>query len=200
MIFKYVTFQGYSHFREAIFRKGLNLEYSNIENEMNFFAILGLDSKESMENTTQETYRIIKHQLQKVGNIIDANIYHSLELTKKREKVCSLRSDKTGKILDCITLTIHKVSSSFSTNWLYALLWILAVGIATNAIISGSLCEPKTWLGIKFYIFSYPLTPVEEFCGEESCSMGWLFIVNKILLGYLYYQFITAARKDTKKR
>lgn len=31
LLFKYVTFQGYSHFRQAEFQKGLNLEYANKE-------------------------------------------------------------------------------------------------------------------------------------------------------------------------
>ena len=74
--FKYVTFEGYSHFRGAEFKKGLDLDYANIQKEMNFFGVTGLDSKESQENTSQETYRILKHNFQKIGNQIEANKYH----------------------------------------------------------------------------------------------------------------------------
>lgn len=45
--FKYVTFKGYSHFRSAVFYQGFDLEYANIEKEMNFFNIKELDSKNS---------------------------------------------------------------------------------------------------------------------------------------------------------
>lgn len=193
LIFEYVTFQGYSHFRQATFNKGLNLEYSNIEKEMNFFGIEGLDKKESIEKTTQETYRIVKYQLQKVGSIIDSNIYHSLELGK-REKVCELSCKNWRFLADCLVLNIHKISSNYSTNWFWALLWILFFGVLTNAVIFESYFEPNTWLNTEFYKYSYALTPLSEFCGKT-----WLFILNKVVLGYLYYQFVTAIRKDTRK-
>lgn len=187
LIFKYVTFQGYSHFREAVFKKGLNLEYANIEKEMNLFGIKELDKKKSIENTNQETYRIVKYQLQKVGNIIDSNKYHALELEKKRKKVC-VKSCKDRKFLaDCIVLNIHKLSSNYSTNWIKALGWIILVGIISNYIL-------KNAIDIEFYKYSSLITSQNEFC-----DIYWLFILNKIVLGYLYYQFVTAIRKDTRK-
>ena len=188
LIFKYVTFQGYSHFREAVFKKGLNLEYANIEKEMNFFGIKELDEKTSIENTNQETYRIVKYQLQKVGNIIDSNKYHALELEKKRQKVCD-KSCKDWKFLaDCIVLNIHKFSSNYSTNWLFALGWIFVVGLIFNFYLTNELFSMN--------IFKY----ISLFTSKEDfCSNYLLFVLNKVILGYLYYQFVTAIRKDTRK-
>lgn len=187
LLFKYVTFQGYSHFRQAEFKKGLNLEYANIEKEMNFFGIEGLEQNPSVENTTQETYRIVKYQLQKVGNIIDSNKYHALELEKKREEVCALSCKSWNKLADCIVLNIHKLSSNYSINWFLALGWILFVGIVSNYLVKG-------FVDIEFYKYSSLLTSVGNFC-----DIYWLFVLNKIVLGYLYYQFVTAIRKDTRK-
>lgn len=35
---------------------------------------------------------------------------------------------------------------------------------------------------------------------KEIFSSNYLmFVLNKVLLGYLYYQFVTAIRKDTRK-
>ena len=188
LIFKYVTFQGYSHFREAVFKKGLNLEYANIEKEMNFFGIKELDEKTSIENTNQETYRIVKYQLQKVGNIIDSNKYHALELEKKRKKVCD-KSCKDKKFLaDCIFLNIHKISSNYSTNWLLSLLWIFVIGIIFNLYLTNEL------LSINIFKYISLLTSKEDFSSNYI-----LFVLNKVILGYLYYQFVTAIRKDTRK-
>ena len=35
--------------------------------------------------------------------------------------------------------------------------------------------------------------------GDELKEHSFVFLVNKVLLGYLYYQFVTAVRKDTRK-
>ncbi len=168
--------------------KGLNLEYANIEKEMNFFGIKELDETTSIENTNQETYRIVKYQLQKVGNIIDSNKYHSLELQKKKVKVCE-NSCKNWKLLaDCLVLNIHKISSNYSTSWILALFWIIIVGISTSGFIKKSVFFDE------FYKYSSLFTSLDDFCG-----IYWLFMLNKIILGYLYYQFVSAVRKDTRK-
>lgn len=188
LIFKYVTFQGYSHFREAVFKKGLNLEYANIEKEMNFFGIKELDEKTSIENTNQEAYRIVKYQLQKVGNIIDSNKYHALELEKKRQKVCDKSCKDWRFLADCIVLNIHKISSNYSTNWLFALAWIFLVGLIFN------FCLTNEFLSMNIFKYISLLTSKEDFCSNYL-----LFVLNKVILCYLYYQFVTAIRKDTRK-
>jgi len=188
LLFEYVTFAGYSHFRKATFCKDLNLEYANIEKEMNFFGVKGLDRKSSVKLTSQETYRTVKYQLQKVGNIIDSNKYHALELQKKKESVCKCSNLFWKTFSDCLTLSIHKISSNYSTNWPLALVWIIAIGFLTSYVITGLP------LFGQFYKYSSLLTSLDDFCG-----IYWLFMLNKIILGYLYYQFVTAIRKDTRK-
>jgi hypothetical protein len=188
--FKYVTFRGYSHFRSSTFEAGLNLDYSNIQEEMNFFGVKGLDNKESKKNTTKETYRIIKHQLEKVGNITDANKYHSLEL----EKFCKTKIDEaltscffSKSTLDFIVLLLHRISSSYSTNWLLTTFWIFMISFFTN-------CYMEYIITID-YIFTYiNITQVEAYEGHHI-----VFFFNKIALGYLYYQLLTAIRRNTRK-
>jgi len=188
LIFKYVTFQGYSHFRQAEFQKGLNLEYANIEKEMNFFGIKELDEKTSIANTNQETYRIVKYQLQKVGNIIDSNKYHALELEKKRQKVCDKSCKDCRFLADCIVLNIHKISSNYSTNWILSLFWIFVVGLIFN------ICVTNEFFSMNIFKYISLLTSKEDFSSNYL-----LFVLNKVILGYLYYQFVTAIRKDTRK-
>lgn len=188
VLFEYVTFEGYTHFRKADFQKGLNLEYANIEKEMNFFGVQGLDRAESKASTTRETYRIIKYQLQKVGNIIDSNKYHALELVKRNDEVCCRPAEGFKASADCLVLGLHKLSSNHSTSWPLALFWIFLVGVITN----NAVCD--TYFGQDFYRFSSLLTSLQDF-GDDY----FVFILNKVVLGYLYYQFLTAVRKDTRK-
>jgi hypothetical protein len=188
--FKYVTFKGYTHFRSAIFKEGLDLEYANIEKEMNFFNIHELNNPISKKNTSQETYRIIKYQLQKVGNIIQSNKYQAFELEKRQDNVCNKCSYRS--FLDCIVLNIHNISSSHSTNWLLALIWIIVIGISTTYLL-GKDMQINTIIQYMSILNRY-----DEFKINKTISYS-ILMFNKISLGYLYYQFVTAIRKDTRK-
>ena len=192
--FKYVTFRGYTHFRATTFNDGLDLEYANIEKEMNFFGITNLDSKQSEEKTSQETYRIVKYQLEKVGNIIDANKYAALELSKKRISSCK-DCNSFYSLLDCIVISSHKLSSDYSRNWIWTLFWIIFVSILTNYFLSKEINNLNS-----IFQFMSILNNFEQFktiCTNEINYFILLF--NKIFLGYLYYQFLTSIRKNTRK-
>lgn len=192
--FKYVTFKGYSHFRSAYFHKGFDLEYANIEKEMNFFNVQGLDSEESKKNTSQETYRIIKYQLQKVGNMIDSNKYHSLELSKNRESIWAHEDISFILLERGIVSFFHWLTSAHSNSWIIALFWILVVGFMTREGLSDIV--PQCYSDSFRDIFKYVSIVNFDNCIKKD---PMIFVLNKVLLGYLYYQFLTAIRKDTRK-
>ena len=215
VIFSSVTFGDFVHFKKAHFENGLDLDYTNIQKEMNFFDVTGLDSSESQENTSQETYRIVKYNFQKIGNQIEANKYHALELNVHRQdtwhkikeetwyKIQDLfflnRGEvyfekKTGTLLlDIIPSLIHKVSSNYGQSWLLPLIWILAVGVISNCLISGC-----SWDNISN--FTEILKHVSIINLDDTLKDNpKIFLFNKISLGYLYYQFINATRKNIKK-
>jgi len=131
LIFKYVTFESFSHFRKAKLKKGLDLDYSNIQQEMNFFDVQELNNQEAKNNTSQETFRIIKHNFEKIGNKIEANKYHALELERKQN---TLESEKPRKWLEYIVFKIHSLSSEHSTNWFRVILWLLIIGSITTLL------------------------------------------------------------------
>lgn len=202
--FKYVTFEGYSHFRGAEFKKGLDLDYTNIQKEMNFFGVKKLDTMESKENTSQETYRILKHNFQKIGNQIEANKYHSLELDIHRQRTWDkiLKRDfinrfptETSRALELLSdgfvSLFHYISSNHSRTWIVPIFWILVVGFFTN------ICMDCPEIKFSFMdMFKYVSIANFDKCLKEHYV---IFFLNKISLGYLYYQFIIATRKNTKK-
>lgn len=221
---KYVTLEGYSHFRNAEFNEGLNLDYANIQNEMNFFGSKGLKSDISKNNTSQETYRIIKHQFEKLGNKIEANKYHALELEQKRKKL----EEEKGDWKERLVFMFHDLSSKHSTNWFRALLWIVFIGSITvllnqsfwfillppiiyflstkcNDIISFKLSVQI--LSFAIVIGVYPniyMDDIFKFISiltkeDDFCYNYFLMTFNKVSLGYLYYQFLMSVRKDTRK-
>lgn len=197
---KYVTLEGASHFRNAKFKEGLDLDYTNVnmDNPINFFGIEGLSSKTSKLNTSQETYRVIKYNFEELANKLEANKYHNLELQKHRKNIYNKFKDwffydkkiKLNDLLDGIVSSIHWGSSIHSSNWLLSLIWIFIVSYLTNLYLFSE------YLPSLEYIFKYIniLSQIEAF--NQSY---FVMTLNKVSLGYLYYQFLTAVRKDTRK-
>jgi hypothetical protein len=96
-------------------------------------------------------------------------------------------------------LMFHRCSSNHSQNWLLPLFWIFVVGSLTY----GGL----TYWGVVnfagecfFYQIEHIFKYISIFNFDDSLKkLPVIFVLNKVLLGYLYYQFLTAIRKDTRK-
>lgn len=235
LLFKYVTFEGFSHFRNAEFREGLDLDYSNIQQEMNFHGVTGLKDDIAKENTSQETYRIIKHNFEKIGNKIDANKYHALELEQKKNNLKNsvdeetIKDVKIKKWFEYLVFQIHGISSEHSTNWLLVLYWILMVGLFSSIMEKASflisLIPISIIISLLISRFDYKLLfflgvfSVSAFFADAISfndfvknislinlsklpsikAVSPVVFFNKVLLGYLYYQFLMSIRKDTRK-
>lgn len=198
---RYVTLEGYSHFRNAIFDEGLDLDYTNIQNEMNFFGAKNLESKKSRENTSQETYRIIKHNFMKLNNVIEANKYNSLELTTQRKVIWSSNNISIQLLLDGIVSFFHWLTSLHSTNWLITIFWIFIVSLFTNFYFNNIqiLNIQTTWNWECIFKYINILTSIDDFKDLASGNKSYIVLtLNKVALGYLYYQFLTAIRRNTK--
>ena len=193
--FEYIIFEKFTFFRKSEFKSGLSLDITSCDKEINFFGARGLDSIDSKNNTSQETYRIIKNNFEKIGNKIEANKYHSLELASKR---IELEKNKWKNIGDYIVFKLHYISSNHSTNWVLALLWIILVGLLTTIFLHSNAVKE---------LFINPCKVFDYLCkyiyignmDDELRRNSLVFLFNKASLGYLYYQFLTAVRKDTRK-
>jgi uncharacterized protein YjbI with pentapeptide repeats len=93
--FEYATFLNFTNFRKAKFYCGLDLEHSNLKEAPNF---LGVSINE--KQTNRETFRIIKHSFDKIGNHLEANNYFALEMKKyKGELKKQVTSETYSKAL-----------------------------------------------------------------------------------------------------
>ena len=198
LIYKYVTFEGHNHFKSAKLHKGLDLEYTNIQKEINFYGIEILDKN----TTSQETYRIIKNQFEKLNNKIEANKYHALELDQRKKE---LEKNKYKNFAEYLVFKIHDISSKHSTSWFRAVLWIIFIGFFTIFLVHFDIVKD---------LFFYPSNFKTEYLSkiwnefwqyinitnlEKLKNKPFIFFFNKVSLGYLYYQCLTAVRKDTRK-
>lgn len=233
--FKYVIFEKFASFRESEFNQGINLEYASRDKEIHFFGVKGLESDDSKQNTSQETYRIIKYNFEKLGNKIEANKYHAFELEQRRKE---LEKSIFTNMLDYLVFKAHWISSEHSTNWLLPVLWMFSIGIifasfsleqyedlffisifpvlalTLNGFVK-SLTDKKFMkyknTFVAFLVFIIYVSLAQQFniklddviknislihLDKEHITLTF---VNKIIMGYLYYQFLMSVRKDTRK-
>lgn len=200
--FEYIIFEKFTSFRGTKFNKGLVLDYTSSDNEINFFDIVVKDDILENKKTTRETYRIIKNQFEKIGNKIEANKYHALELDKRRQE---LETETPRNWKDWIVFKIHDLSSEHSTNWVRTLLWICFVGFATILSVHFDIAK-DLFFHPNHFKFEYLLKIWIEFWQyvnitnvDKLKDSPFILFLNKVSLGYLYYQFLTAVRKDTRK-
>jgi uncharacterized protein YjbI with pentapeptide repeats len=113
--FEYVTFKDILTLRNTKFLSGLDIENINLQNDANF-----LKTNVELKNTPRETFRLIKHSFDKLGNIIEANNFYSLEMKKKEEEL-------KNSSIEWIVFKIHDIASNHSQNWTLPLFWILII-------------------------------------------------------------------------
>lgn len=183
--FNYTIFEKLVIFRDSVFEKTLNLRDAIFKNDANF-----LDMKAILAN--RETARIIKYQLQKIGNIIEANKYHAQELALQRKDIWKPRNWCSNQLPEAIVFTVHFLSSNHSKNWLLTLFWIIITGSLTGLWVEGYDCLNHDFFNITMKYMS--IINMDDSIKEHPT----LLFFNKVALGYLYYQFLTAIRKDTR--
>jgi hypothetical protein len=190
MVFSYISFADSINFRNATFIKGFDLDRINLKNgsNINFYNLQGLDTSKSIENTSQETYRMIKYHLDSIGNKIDANKYHSLELAKNRKTIWMNEGVSRDLLQRGIISFIHWLTSNHSLYWFVSLCWIFVIGIITPFALNNDINYNS--------IFQYMTiwSSIDDFCDNHI-----VYLLNKVSLGYLYYQLVTAIRIDTRK-
>lgn len=194
--FKFTSFSKLGMFKKAIFKKSLNLEDSIIQGEMNFLKVYT-----NVKN--RETARIIKYQFEKIGNKIEANKYHTLELEQKR---IELEKDKSSDWKEKLIFDVHNLSSNHSTNWFRALILIFFIGCLTILFVHFGIVKDLFFNPSNFKI-DYIFKAWNElwqfiyigYMDDKLKDNSLTFLFNKISLGYLYYQFLISVRKDTRK-
>lgn len=198
--FEYVTFINKINFRHATFHAGLDMSHANFTEDPNF-----LDAEIDPTYTTRETFRGIKHSLDKVGNHIDANKYFVLEM-KSYKKEMEQQNEKrknqawivfwfNDKISDfgqnyyrpIIMLFISAAIFSFlhygyKQNWLYKMM------PEYNSYIEGFANFFNGW--------AHGYLPFSKFFVEGMEFISLLFyIINLVLI----WQIVVAVKRHTKR-
>lgn len=125
-----------------------------------------------------------------------------MELDQRKKE---LEKNKYKNFAEYLVFKIHDISSKHSTSWFRAVLWIIFIGFFTIFLVHFDIVKDlffhpsnfkteylsKIWNEFWQYI---NITNLEKLKNKPD-----IFFFNKVSLGYLYYQFLTAVRKDTRK-
>lgn len=133
IVLRYVTFYSFINFRSAIFNQALDLRNTNRQQQPNF-----LDAKFSQvaaEGTDRETFRVIKHSFDAVGNHIEANKYFAYEMQAyQRELSNEARKGGSKNCRERALLWWNGFASNHGQDYLRAL-GLLTLAVAINAFV-----------------------------------------------------------------
>lgn len=197
---RYVAFYGIVNFRSACFWQALDLRNTNRAEVPNF-----LDAqfqKQAKLQTDRETFRVIKHSFDAVGNHIEANRYYALEMDSYRRELA-----KGGARLERFLLWFNHISSNHGQNYLLPIIWIVFC-VFLLAILDHA--KKEGWL----YRIYAPLNPLFETTAvylNEFASylkfaspvmfegMEFLSLLISGVITALIWQMLVAFRRHAKR-
>ncbi len=195
--FEYVTFRDFVNFRSTIFNGGLQLSRANFNEYPNF-----LYADINSDNTDVETFRIIKHSFDKVGNTTEANRYFAFEMNKQKKET-PFWNDPEKKII----LFLNKIFSDYGQSYLLPFVWLCILTIAY--ILTLDFAEiftikeffPNNYQQIQSIIndmnnFAKNIIPYQKFLKEDMEFVSLIFL---LFYTVFIYHFIMAVKRRTKR-
>lgn len=191
-IFKYVTFNSFSNFRGATFYDGLDIEKTNFNQPPNF-----LGATVPLRNTPRETFRIIKHSFDIVGNYLEANRFFALEMEKnkddliKNSKKSHSSSKEEGKKTksDLIIFRFNQFFSNFGQSWLRPAVLILLLAVISQFIYCG-FSDIGTDTGYVASWFCEISVTTKDFICSQSAIWLIIFLIVPLFYPYETYKYV----------
>lgn len=151
------------------FRSGANFYNTQFNNENN-----------------RETFRIIKHSFDSIGNTIEANKYFALEMKAYEKEL----KDNGGHYLERVLLWVNRITSNYGQNWILPILWIF--------LFSYLVYDCKTFDPFPMIINDIVKTiiPFKQFIGNSHQTAKLLIYIAYTIL---IYQTIVALKRKTRR-
>ena len=205
---KHVSFYSFLNFREAHFNQTLDLRATNRMQEPNF-----LDAEFSptaRAHTDRETFRIIKHSFDAVGNRIEANKYFAHEMQAyRRELKTPAGRKKPGNCRERFLLALNAAVSSHGQDYGKALAWLLAA-VAINAVVLANhqyqwwlLPEPiqnGLWnITTVANGFANGFLPLRSLLGDDLQPLAFWVLIAMVTISTLTWHVLVAIRRHARR-
>jgi hypothetical protein len=180
-----VTFDSVLSFQDSKFPFGIDFDCCIIKDSPNFRNI-EISSKLSTNSTPRETFRLIKHSFDSIGNTIEANKYYALEMDKLYSEL-TWKNNFSEKLL----LSINKYTSNFGQNWWLPIVWMLGFSSLFYALRQYDPFDFPFLNGIASFIIPYQ--------GIIGTTHQMSKLLTSILFGVLIYQTTVALKRKTRR-
>ncbi len=184
--FSNVTVTGASSIQRTKFFDGLCLKSVTFLNDVSFLDTVINDQFQN--NTSRETYRIIKHSFDSIGNTIEANKYFALEMRKAYEE---LSWKKVKDIPDKFLMWFNKITSDYGQKWWLTVIWILGSALLIHLFSSIDPFNFEVLNGMASVIIPYKEIIGESHQMSKLLTFAWFSI--------LLYQLIVALKRKTRR-
>ena len=195
--FRHTTFLGFVNFRDANFLSGLDIQYINSTATPNF-----LNATINPAKTNRETFRIVKHSFDRLGNQLEGNKAFALEMKKYGEE---LRN--SGWTQERLIFQLNEWISDFGQSYLRPIGWIFFTSLLYSALIIGHEVnllyrihpEWNDYISLVSDLFnelSANIIPFQRLLRE---GMEFLSLVFYVLISSLVWQTIVAVKRHTKR-
>jgi len=200
-IYKYTTFKNFINFRNTNFNNGLDIEDINLKEPPNFLGIFV-----NPHGTNQETFRIIKHSFDSIGNNIEGNKFFKYEMIKYQEKL-----KKSGSKKERFVFWFNNGSSDFGQDYILPIKWMLLLSVIYGIVICGykkgffTLNNSENMFN-NFLIFlsnllnglAGAIIPFGSFLPADD-NIKFVSLLFGIFQSILLYQVIIALKRLTKR-
>lgn len=208
IVLRYVTFYSFINFRSAIFNQALDLRNTNRQQQPNF-----LDakfSKMAAKGTDRETFRIIKHSFDAVGNHIEANKYFAYEMQAYRRELGSdARQGGRKNRRERILLALNGFVSNHGQDYLRAFS-LLALAVAINAVVLAnheyqwfvlpeSLQAPLWKLAALGNGLANGFLPLRALLGDDLAPLALWVLFAAVVISTLTWHLLVAARRHGRR-
>lgn len=208
-IFRYTTFKDFSNFRNSKFLSGLDLSNINLSQEPNF-----LNARVHITGTDRETFRIIKHSFDSVGNKIEANRFFVQEMKAYKKEIYDNNLEDVS-FWDKLVYYMNDLISSFGQSYikptvilfisliLYTLLiYLHAFYFETRDYLINTTNSEINQCIDRFFIFlndvAGSLLPFSRFLDNKS-GLEFVSLIFYIWFAVLIWQIVIAVKRHTKR-
>jgi hypothetical protein len=168
--------------RNTNFISGLDFSSANFKEYPNF-----LGANINPVNTNKETFRIIKHSFDKIGNTSEANRYFSCEMNKEMSETLFLRSPAKKTML-----FLNRLLSNFGQWYFLPLMWLLILIPFHEWVVSSHTFDNLDTLN---HIVKNIL-PIKHLLND---GMEFVSLLFYIAYSGLIYHFIISVKRVTKR-
>lgn len=192
--FFFDKFYGSIDLRKTFFSDGLDIETITFQHSPNF---LGAEIRP--QNTSRETYRIIKHSFDSVGNHLEGNKFFAEEMKAYRKEI------KEKDLSSRFAFWINDITSNFGQRYTHPIIFLLFTMIIHYWLYKSYndnlfIFKPEQmWYSLNDFFYSIlKILPFFKL-NEEDKGFATIAFVLFIVYTILIYQLVVALKRLTRR-